>query len=136
MPSGTYSERISDAGTLEVTAADWHIRFYFAGPDRRYNGTFFRVPGSQVDEYVAAYLQNWQTYLGLKQHIPAGANFDQAGLLGMRIRIGSFAEGVCLTSYHDPIRDQGALNRRIEGLRRAAVKAREVQRLLRGLSTA
>ena len=53
--NGQYSEKMKTGGELIVTANDWYIQYYFSGPDLRYNGTFVRLPGKEIDEYINAY---------------------------------------------------------------------------------
>ena len=86
--SGQYSERLKSGGDLIVTATDWHIKYYFSGPDLRYNGTFVTVQGKEIDKYISAWKANYRKYQSLKSTIPNNGEFSTNGEMGMSIRIG------------------------------------------------
>lgn len=132
MLSGEYKEKLTSGGELSVTAKGWSIKYYFAGPDRRYNGTFVTIPGNDIDKYIAAWKNNFKKYLELKKAIPAGGKFDTAAEMGMCIRIG-FSEGVCLKSYHMPIRTEEKLNQVVSDYSFAKKRAQQIQCLLQSL---
>lgn len=46
--NGEYSEKLKSGGDLIVSSKSWYIRYYFPGPDLRYNGTFVNVPGVKL----------------------------------------------------------------------------------------
>ena len=52
---GEYREPLLSGGELIVTDSSWCIKYYFPGPDLRYNGTFVTIDASKVDEYIAAW---------------------------------------------------------------------------------
>ena len=56
---------------------------------------------------------------------------DYHGEMGMSIRIGGFNEGVCLQSYHLPIKTQAELSEVIDDYEGAKKKAALIQRILR-----
>jgi hypothetical protein len=58
--SDTYSENLSYNGRLIVTRKEWHIDYYFPGPDRRYNGTFYSIMGNKIDVYIRAWENNFK----------------------------------------------------------------------------
>jgi hypothetical protein len=132
MSAGTYEELLPCGGKLNVTKTSWGISYYFPGPDRRHNGTFVSVPGKSIEQYISAFTNNWSEYEQLKTAIPRGDEFSKAGKMGMSIHIGSF-EGVCLQSYHMPIRSAQQLERVISGYRYAAQRAPQIQKLLASL---
>lgn len=133
MADGTYSEKLPCGGTLEVTRTGFRIRYYFPGPDNRSNGTFVNVEGHRLEEYIAAFGNNWNEYQRLKLTIPKGGEFQHPGEMGMTIRIGKFAEGVCLQSYHMPIYSLDGLNRVIESYEYAAKRAKQAREMLRAM---
>lgn len=132
MTTGEYKEKLSSGGELSVTTKSWSINYYFSGPDRRYNGTFVTIPGSEIDKYIDAWKNNFNKYTELKQTIPPGGTFNAAGEMGMCIRIG-FSEGVCLRSYHMPIRTADKLNQVLFDYSFAKIRAQQIQRLLQSL---
>lgn len=125
---GVYTERLPhfNKGTLHVSNTSWYIQFYFSGPDLRYNGTFFTINSAEVDSYIEAYRINWQKYLELKKTTPAEGSYQTSGSKNMRIGVGGFAEGVCLTSYKMPIRNESELNNIINDLEWAKKKATSI----------
>ena len=130
--NGEYSEKLKSGGELIVSSNGWRIRYYFPGPDLRYNGTFVSINGSEIDEYISAWKENFEKYLQLKKTIPAGGRFETSGEKGMSIRLG-WAEGVCLRSYHMPISTSAKLNEVIKDYTEAKVHASKIQALLRSV---
>lgn len=130
--NGQYSEKLKSGGELVVSDSSWHIRYYFSGPDLRYNGTFVTINGDEIDKYIQAWKNNFEKYLLLKETIPAGGKFDTAGDMGMSIRIG-WAEGVCLRSYHMPIGTREKLAQVISDYQYAKERAIKLQNMLKNL---
>ncbi len=130
--NGQYSEKLPSGGELVVSSSGWHIQYYFPGPDLRYNGTFVTVRGNEIDKYISAWKHNFEKYLQLKETIPSGGSFDTPGEMGMTIRIGMW-EGVCLKSYHMPIRTRDKLNQVIHDYEFAKERASKLQKLLQSL---
>jgi hypothetical protein len=127
MAEGTFESTLPCGGTLRIFKSNWEIRYYFPGPDRRYNGTFVTIPGNLIEQYIAAYEDNWEEYQQLKRTIPAGGEFSKPAKMGMSIRIGGFFQGVCLKSYHMPVASRGHLDRILDGYREATRRVNEVQ---------
>lgn len=67
MSTGSYEEPLPCGGKLKVTKKDWEISYYFPGPDMRYNGDFITVPGSRVEWYIQAFVENFEEYEHLKK---------------------------------------------------------------------
>lgn len=133
MSAGTYEESLPCGGTLKVRSTEWEILYYFPGPDLRHNGTFVSVPGGSIDKYILAFNENWSEYEKLKSSMPSGGEFSKTGKMGMTIRIGRFAQGVCIQSYHMPISSKQQLDTIISGYRYASQRAPEIQKLLASL---
>ena len=133
MSTGTYEESLPCGGKLKVTKASWEISYYFPGPDMRYNGMFVSVPGASIERYISAFNENWEEYEKLKSAIPSGGDFSKPGKMGMTIRIGAFAQGVCIQSYHMPISSKQQLEKVIGGYRYAAQRAPQIQQFLSSL---
>lgn len=133
MSTGTYEEPLPCGGKLKVTKMDWEISYYFPGPDMRYNGDFVSVPGNSIEKYISAFNENWAEYEQLKSAIPSGGNFSKKGKMGMMIRIGNFAQGVCIQSYHMPISSKQQLQKVISGYRYAFQRAPQIQEFLASL---
>lgn len=109
------------------------LPYYFSGPDMRYNGTFVSVPGGSIEKYISAFSENWKEYEQLKSSIPSDGEFSKLGKMGMDIRIGNFAQGVCIKSYHMPIDTRQQLEKVISGYRYAAQRAPKIQEFLANL---
>jgi hypothetical protein len=133
MDSGEYQEKLPCGGTLIVSKNSWKIQYYFRGPDMRYNGDFVNVPGSDIEKYISAFIENWQDYEQLLKKIPGGGELTKQGKMGMTIRIGKFFQGVCLKSYHMPISSSQQLNKVIDSYRFAAKRAPQIQAFLESL---
>jgi len=133
MSTGTYEELLPCGGKLRVSDSSWEIFYYFPGPDMRYNGTIVTVAGSLIDQYIIAFSENWNEYEQLKAAIPEGGNFSKPGKLGMEIRIGGFADGVCIRNYHMPISSGQHLEKVIAGYRYASERAPQIQSFLESL---
>ena len=129
--TGTYAEKLKTGGELKVSADSWRLEYYFPGPDMRYSGTFVRIEDKHIDSYIEAWRNNFSKYLHIKEILPTGGNSDYPGEMGMSIRFG-FNEGVCLKSYHLPIKTQEQLSDIIEDYEGAKKKAALIQRILRG----
>jgi len=133
MNTGTYEEPLPCGGKLKISKATWEISYYFAGPDMRHNGTFVSVPGNSIEQYISAFNDNWAEYEQLKASIPNGGEFSKISKMGMSIRIGNFAQGVCIRSYHMPISSAQQLERITGGYRYAAQRAPQIQKFLASL---
>lgn len=130
--SGEYIEKLKSGGELVVSAHRWSIKYYFSGPDLRYNGTFITVNGNEIDQYIYAWQYNYAKYLQMKNTIPPGGSFEISGEMGMSIRIG-FAEGVCIHSYHMPIDSQEKLEEVISDYKYAKSRAIKLQEILKSI---
>ncbi len=132
---GIYEEDLPTGGKLIIEKKSWKLFYYFAGPDLRHNGSFVTIPSGRVDEYIKAFKENWIEYETLKKSIPKNGSFEKEGALNMYIRIGGFAQGVCIHSYHMPISRERQLNELIDSYIYAKGRAEEVQKFLLKLDT-
>jgi PDZ domain-containing secreted protein len=124
---GTYSETLSSGGELKVSSKGWRIYYYFPGPDGRYNGTSVSIEESKVEEYIQAFIENYNEWEKLKEVVPEGGSFEKVGKANMTIRVGkSYWEGICLCSYHMQIKDKEKLNQVIESYKYAIERAKEI----------
>lgn len=130
---GTYEELLPCGGKLKVSIRSWEITYYFSGPDLRHNGTFVSIPGKQVRQYIDAFNENWAEYEKLRHAVPTGGEFFKTAAMGMSIRIGAFTPGVCLRSYHMPVKSKDQLKAVIAGYEYAIKRSKDVQRLLEQL---
>lgn len=128
---GEYSENLFNGGVLKVTAFHWSIYYYFPGPDSRYNGTSLTIYDNQIDDYISAWINNFNKYVELKAIIPDGGNSEYPGEMGMSIRFG-FNEGVCIKSYHFPIKTKEKLDLIINEYLEVKQRALQIQKLLKG----
>lgn len=131
-PDSTYEETLPCGGKLRVFRNSWEIRYYFAGPDFRYKGTFASIPGAQVEQYIRAYQKNWLAFIALKAATPKGTDVVKQGDAGMTISLGAF-EGVFLVPFHMPIRSDAALTSMVGGYRYAQERVGRIQEFLRTL---
>ena len=53
---GEYRESLSFGGDFIVSENRWCRKYYFPGPDMRYNETFVAIEGSEIDQYISACL--------------------------------------------------------------------------------
>ena len=130
---GEFTHNLRSVGKLCVTSSDWHIEYYFAGPDMRYNGTFKRIYSNEIDKYINAWKNNFERYLVLKGQIPKGGEYTAIGEMGMSIRIGSWHEGVCITSYHMALKTIQEVERVTEDYENAKATALKLQSILKDL---
>lgn len=128
---GEYSENLSHGGKLKVTITSWHIYYYFPGPDGRYSGTSVIIYDKEIDLFISAWKNNFNKYRQLKEVIPQGGNSEYPGKMGMSIRFG-FCEGVCIKSYHLPIKTQKELDSIISEYTDVKLKALQIQQVLKG----
>ena len=130
MPTGEYSETLPCGGRLTVRGVRWDINYYFPGKDRRHKGQSICIHMKDVDRYIEAYAENWNEYRSLKKTVPPGGDFSKAGKMGMTIRLGKFARGVCLQGYHMPLASKEDVIKMIESYRYAKRRASQVQDML------
>ena len=134
MTDGEFSEYLPSGGKLVVTVKHWHIHYYFSGPDLRYNGESIDIPGNQVDDYIAAWKENFEKYKELKASIPKKSEFKAYGKKGMLIAINSyFNEGVSLTYRGINIKTEHELKKLIDNYAFAKRRAVEIMELLKQL---
>jgi len=134
--NGEYREELPfiSEGELIVTEITYKVQFYFSGPDMRYNGTFIEISRSNIDKYIDAYEKNWQKYLKLiKMKDELGSNFSTEGIMGMRINIGGYHEGVCIDYYHMPIKTEKELTNLIKSFHWAKERGPKIMEFLKSL---
>ncbi len=68
-----------------------------------------------------------------KASMPKDGEFSKTGEMGMSIRIGGFAEGVCLRSYHMAIKTEEGIQGIIDSYRYAVRMAPQIQQFLASL---
>lgn len=130
MQTGRYEEELRTGGTLVVCNDDWYIQYYFPGPDLRYNGTFKKIYGYEIDSYIVALKDNYKKFTELYK------NFDRKNRLtidadkGMSIQLGGYSgSGVYMFHYHKLISSQEDLHNVIRDLIYAKNKALIIQRV-------
>lgn len=127
---GRYTENLRSGGQLIVYGNNWDIQYYFPGPDRRYNGSFYTIKGRDVDRYITAWKNNFDKYLELKESFELHGSYSVAGECRMRISIGGWSDGVSLDGYHMTIKNEEQLNRLIDDYKSAKLRAEKIQALL------
>ncbi|MEQ1620816.1 MAG: hypothetical protein ABL919_05375 [Methylococcales bacterium] len=141
--NGTYEERVCWKGyrsfTFTVNRDSWSIRFYFPGPDARYNGSSLSINQEEIDDYITSYRKNWEEYQLLKNNIPEGGSFRKEISIKegiwkkMSINVGSsgiYADGVCIDYLHLPINDEEELNSLLEQFEYCKSKAPKIMEWL------
>jgi len=128
---GEYNEKLPCGGELKVIDSSWKIEYHFLGPDMRCNDTVVTVYGQEINDYILAWKDNFEDYKTIKSVIPPG-DFCKIGKMDMNIRLG-FAEGVCLKTYHMPIKTEKELDHVIKSYEYAQDRAQRVMKMLRNL---
>jgi hypothetical protein len=108
-------------GTLTARESGFDLTYYFPGPDRRYNGTILRIDASMLQQYVAAWEENWRTYRVLRASMPSLC-FSAEGKFGMRVD----AAGVRLHKLR--VSNDAELDAMLNMLRQAKKRGSELQR--------
>jgi hypothetical protein len=78
------SELVPFGGKLTASEAGFALSFYFPGPDLRYNGTFLKIDGALLPQYIAAWKDNWRNYQIMCRDLPS-FTFMTEGELVMKI---------------------------------------------------
>ena len=133
--NGEYKEELPfGKGQLIVTKNNYHIQFYFQGPDLRYNGTFIRINSSEIDTYIRAYQDNWEKFKEMSSmQKKLGGELNANGKLNMRINVGGWANGVCIESYHMPLSSEKQIKSIIDSFNWAKNRGPEIKRFLKSL---
>lgn len=113
-----------------VRPAEWHIDYYFSGPDMRYSGTSIEIPGKDVSEHIDAFAANWTEYLRLKDQIPPGGEFSIEGACHMTIDVGGYWDGVCIRAHHGAMNTQEMNDLAIASYQYAQTRSAAVQQAL------
>ncbi len=136
MNSGEYRENLRHGGTLVINQRGWSIKYYFAGPDLRYDGEFITISSSNVPTFIIAFKNNYKKLQELKKTIPIGGNFDIIGECGMHIGLGSFY-GVTIAKWYNhlsngniPVKNESDLTIVITDYEYCIKKAEEIKNLL------
>ena len=132
-----YNESLPSGGKLIVRETSWFIHYYFSGPDLRHNGEIVEVKSKMIDDYIDAFISNYNKWESLKSVIPAGGEFECIGMCDMGIRIGKFYSGVNIAKWYNhlsgscfPINSKEKLDQVISDYRYCKKRAIEVQGLL------
>ena len=132
-----YNESLPSGGKLVVKDNTWFIRYYFSGPDLRHNGEIIEVQSKMIDDYIDAFISNYDKWESLKTVIPADGEFDCIGMCHMGIRIGKHYSGVNIAKWYNhltgscfPINNKEKLNQVVSDYRYCKERADEIQRLL------
>jgi len=133
--SGEYKEELPfSGGDLIVTKDGWKISYYFRGLDMRYNGTFFTIPSSEVNEYIQAYKANWSKFEELKKlGDSVQGELRVEGQKSMNINVGGYFEGICITSYNLPLKTEKEINQMINALEWAKDQSSKIINMLKAI---
>lgn len=104
----------------------WYIEYYFAGPDVRYNGKYYRITNENIDQYIDALKDNFLEYKKIKHENIDNDILSKSVSMDMTIRIAPFSEGVCLFGMNCVISNERQLSKMIESLQYARKKAFEM----------
>lgn len=91
-----YSEKLKTGGILEIKEDAWCIKYYYPGPDLRYNGNYIVVRDSEVENYIQAWKNNFTRYMELKNSMSNQGELIANGEQGMKIVISNYYGGVYL----------------------------------------
>lgn len=127
--SGEYVEVFNNYGKLHISAHSASIKFYFPGPDLRYNGTFIYIEEENINKYITAYQNNWQrgSVLYKKTKELLQAELREQGEMGMMIVATRQGFKVCLDNYHLPISSQKECEEMIRKLKLAKLRIKEIR---------
>lgn len=137
MAKGEYIEKLDSGGELIVRDSTIEIRYFFEGPDLRYNWEHVNVLYEQFDEYIEAYKENFKKYQALNNTITKDGIFSTKGACGMDITIGKYIGGITISKkgYRAkpsvfPIKEEKDLERIISDYEYCKIRGKEIQRLL------
>lgn len=130
MMNGQYKEKLRTGGELTVTPKTWYIEYYFPGPDHRYNGDFVKIFGIYIDQYITAWINNYDKYLELKNLMPPNITFTATGEMDMIINVGGYWEGVCLERYHMRVKSKSEIDDIVKDYKYAKKQASLVMKIL------
>jgi len=113
-------ESFPHGGTLIAREAGFELLFYFPGPDLRYNGTFLKIEGALLHQYIEAWHENWLTFKEMYMTMP-DVSFAATGTHGMRINISGIRLQGLLVASDDEL---GAM---VAVFQRALERGKELQ---------
>ena len=128
--SGEYVEPFKyPYGKLHVDSKGASIRFYFPGPDARYKGTHFNIWEEDIDKYIQAYQNNWETATQLREKAKETPKTElkQVGEMRMNIVATSRSFTIYLHQYHLPIYYKKDYEEMVMLLKRAKLRIKEVR---------
>lgn len=131
--NGEYTEEfMNNHGTLRIGSNHALIEFYFPGPDDRYKGTFISIQENEIDNYINAYKNNWQTAEEVQVKISdtPEAKFNQLGEMGMNITVTQNSINLCIDNYHLPICSKKDCDNIIEHFNIAKYRIKEIRQRL------
>ncbi|MDG1252277.1 MAG: hypothetical protein P8N56_01215 [Schleiferiaceae bacterium] len=133
--NGEYKEGLPfGQGELIVSKNSHRIQFYFPGPDLRYNGTFLKISSSEIDSYIDAYQENWKKFEEMKVvQKQLDGELNAYGKLNMIINVGGWHSGVCIHSYHMPLKSEKEIKSIIDSLCWAQKRGPEIKSFLKSL---
>lgn len=109
-------------GKIEATPTGWCLSYVLAGPDARYRATLLELGPQEVAALAADFAIAYRRYVALKASLPPGHEVVEPIGANLTVRIGPFAEGVCLGGYHDPVRHLGQIQARVAALEALALR--------------
>jgi hypothetical protein len=109
------------AAELIANNDGWMLRFTFPGPDRRYNPQYVTVYPNEVRHLRTALVDAMNKYLTLKPIVAGTAEITEA-FGHVTLRVGGWADGVCLGGHHVRLRDSVALAGFLTVLSKASVR--------------
>ena len=128
--SGEYVEVFkSPYGKLHINSTYASIQFYFPGPDARYRGTHFTIWEEDIDKYIKAYQNNWETGIKLREKAKETPKTElkQVGEMSMNIVATSHSFTIYLHHYHLPIYYKKDYEEMVMLLQQAKLKTKEVR---------
>jgi hypothetical protein len=119
-------------GKLHIDSSSASIRFYFPGPDARYKGTHFNIWEEDIDKYIKAYQNNWETGIKLREKAKETPKTElkQVGEMSMNIVATAQSFTIYLHHYHLPIYKKKEYEEMVMLLQQAKHKIKEVRKKL------
>lgn len=130
MDARSYTETLSDGGTLHVSRDRWSISYMFPGPDRRYNSTFYHIDGHQVEAFINALIEGWAEGERLQTMAPKNGSLAKTGKEDIRISASSDHISVYLPNMRISAHSKDELEKLVSMYQYARNRAREMAQYL------
>ena len=91
-----YKAVLSSGGTLRIHYNSWSIYYYSPHYDGRKKAKEIYISGYEIDKYIAAWKNNFEKYLSMKNILSRDGEYIETGECWMKIKVGKYGNGVFL----------------------------------------